>query len=410
MNRLNFISFVFLSLLLLVLLSCEKLLTPEPAANEILDGPMEGLTPTQQHLFLQGDEAFGQVFIPATGLGPCFVTTSCASCHAGDGKGHPSTTLTRFGKYADGQFDYLFLLGGAQLQNRAIPGYVAETIPPEANGISRFTPPAVTGLGFLAAVSDQTLLDLADPDDADGDGISGRVNYLNAPGYFSPKNWHLPNEQGKYIGRFGKKAGAIDLLQQTANAYQQDMGITSDFNLEDPINYAIAGQPTDPIADPELPGATVQAVVFYLRTLKAPIPRNQDDPEVVKGKQLFAEIGCAKCHLPTLKTGVSDLEVLSEKEFHPFTDLLLHDMGSGLDDGYTEGIAETFEWRTPPLWGLGLSAQAQGGDYYLLHDGRAGSINEAILLHGGEGETSKNAFLQLSETERAAVLEFLESL
>ncbi|MEK7258059.1 MAG: di-heme oxidoredictase family protein, partial [Bacteroidota bacterium] len=104
------------------------------------------------------------------------------------------------------------------------------------------------------------------------------------------------------------------------------------------------------------------------------------------------------------------LEVLSEKEFHPFTDLLLHDMGSGLDDGYTEGIAETFEWRTPPLWGLGLSAQAQGGDYYLLHDGRAGSINEAILLHGGEGETSKNAFLQLSETERAAVLEFLESL
>jgi CxxC motif-containing protein (DUF1111 family) len=140
------------------------------------------------------------------------------------------------------------------------------------------------------------------------------------------------------------------------------------------------------------------------------LPRNQNDPEVIQGKQLFLDIACGKCHLPTLKTGVSDIAVLSEKEFHPYTDLLLHDMGPGLDDGYSEGTAESAEWRTPPLWGLGLSPDAQGGSNYLLHDGRAKSIEEAILLHGGEAENSRNAYQQLSSEEKRAVLAFLESL
>jgi CxxC motif-containing protein (DUF1111 family) len=125
---------------------------------------------------------------------------------------------------------------------------------------------------------------------------------------------------------------------------------------------------------------------------------------------VFNQINCASCHKPTLTTGYSNIEALSFKEFHPYTDLLLHDMGSGLDDGYTEGNALTSEWRTPPLWGLGLSPSAQGGQYFLMHDGRARSIEEAILLHGGEAENSKNQFLNLSETEKADLIKFLESL
>lgn len=393
-----------------ILFSCEKLLPPEPAENEILDGPMEGLSSTQLQLFIAGDEAFGEVFTPATGLGPYFVENSCASCHAGDGKGHPATDLTRFGKWDNGVFDHLLERGGPQLQNRAIPGFISESIPAEATGIAKFTAPAVTGLGFLAAVSDETILALSDPDDVDGDGISGRVNYLEAPDYFTPTDQHIPNNEGRYIGRFGKKAGAVDLLNQTVNAYKQDMGITSDFEMEDPFNVEVSGQSVDPIVDPELPAATVQSVVFYLRTLKAPIPRNQEDSEIQLGKQIFEQIQCSSCHLPTLQTGISDLEVLSEKEFHPYTDLLLHDMGSVLDDGYTEGIAESSEWRTPPLWGLGLAPDAQGGEYFLMHDGRAKSIEEAIILHGGEAENSKAAYDKLSDQDRVALIKFLESL
>ena len=390
--------------------ACEKILPPEPDENEVLDGQMEGLTHAQTRLFLEGDEAFSEVFTPEKGLGAYFVTSSCFTCHSGDGKGHPSTTLTRFGRWENGQFDPLTHLGGGQLQNRAIAGFEAEEIPAEANGIARFTPPAVTGLGLLAAIPDSTLLDLADPDDMDGDGISGRVNYIEPPDFFSPLQWHIPDGEGRYIGRFGKKAAAIDLLHQTVNAYKQDMGITSDFDMEDPINYAVSAQQTDLIPDPEISAATVQSVVFYLRTLKAPIPRDELGTNVQLGKQLFNDIECSKCHLPTMKTGISDIEVLSEVEFHPYTDLLLHDMGEELNDNYTEGIAEAAEWRTPPLWGLGLSPDAQGGGYFLMHDGRATSIEEAILLHGGEALNSRTNYEELSISDKEALIAFLESL
>lgn len=409
------ISITTLSLLLIIIglvsiFACEKILPPEPNENEVLDGQMEGLSHAQTRLFLEGDEAFAEVFTPEKGLGAYFVTASCFSCHSGDGKGHPSTTLTRFGRWENGLFDPLTHLGGGQLQNRAIAGFEAEVIPSEANGIARFTPPAVTGLGLLAAVPDATLLALADPDDTDGDGISGRVNYITPPEFFNPLEWHAPDGEGRYIGRFGKKAAAIDLLHQTVNAYKEDMGITSDFDLEDPINYAVSAQQTDLVPDPEISGATVQSVVFYLRTLKAPIPRDELDANVQLGKQLFNDIECGKCHLPTLKTGISDIEVLSEVEFHPYTDLLLHDMGEELNDNYTEGIAEAAEWRTPPLWGLGLSPDAQGGSYFLMHDGRATSIEEAILLHGGEASNSRTNYQELSTSDKEALIAFLESL
>ena len=151
-------------------------------------------------------------------------------------------------------------------------------------------------------------------------------------------------------------------------------------------------------------------MVFYLQTLKAPIQRNQNDPDVIAGKQIFINIYCGKCHTPELQTGISPIAALSNKTFFPYTDLLLHDMGPGLNDGYTEGTALPAEWRTPPLWGLGLSKNSQGGQYFLMHDGRAKSIEEAILLHGGEAQQSKNSFQQLTATDKAKLIKFLESL
>ncbi|HNT20653.1 MAG TPA: di-heme oxidoredictase family protein, partial [Saprospiraceae bacterium] len=154
----------------------------------------------------------------------------------------------------------------------------------------------------------------------------------------------------------------------------------------------------------------IHQVVFYLQALKAPIQRKPDDPKIKAGKSLFTATGCEKCHKESLRTGPSPIAALSDKTFHPYTDLLLHDMGNALDDGYTEGNAKTYEWRTPPLWGLGLSPDSQGGQYFLLHDGRARSIEEAILLHGGEAETSRNKFNQLNVEDREALIRFLESL
>jgi CxxC motif-containing protein (DUF1111 family) len=394
------ISIFVLFAAVVLLTACETLLTPEPAEDELLDGPVEGLSHEQNLQFLKGDISFNdEVFTPETGLGPLFVATSCGSCHAGDGKGHPFTTLTRFGQ-TDSTGNKFLAHGGPQLQNRAIPGFKPEQIPAGAMA-SKFTPPANTGLGFLELVSDADILAMADPNDSNNDGISGVPNWSSLPSYLNINSNAVENN-GKYICRFGKKAGAFDLLHQTVNAYNQDMGITSSYEPIDPYT----GQETDP----EVSNQVVIDLVFYLQTLKAPIQRNQDAPNVMLGKDVFTQIGCDGCHKVSLKTGDSPIEALSNKEFYPYTDLLLHDMGTELDDGYTEGSALTSEWRTPPLWGLGLSKNSQGGQYFLMHDGRARSIEEAILLHGGEGTSSRSGYTQLSSMEKAYLLEFLESL
>ncbi len=214
-----------------ITLSCENLLPSEVENSEILDGPIEGLTSSENLEFLDGDVAFNdEVFTTETGLGPLFVATSCASCHAGDGKGHPFSTLTRFGQ-SDESGNQFMHLGAPQLQNRALPGYAPEQVPNGASS-AKFMPPANTGLGFLAALTDAQILAYADPNDSDNDGISGVPNYITAPSFFSPK-WFHQEINGKYIGRFGKKAAAIDLLHQTVNAYNQDMGITSTFSPKD---------------------------------------------------------------------------------------------------------------------------------------------------------------------------------
>jgi CxxC motif-containing protein (DUF1111 family) len=311
--------------------------------------------------------------------------------------------------------------GGPQLQHRSIPGYPAEVVPAGVTGMSGFTPPAVTGLGFLDAVEDATLIALADPADADGDGVSGRLQLheptelietvlaLEARGAPDP-GARGTLVDGMHIGRFGKKALTVNLLHQTVGAYHEDMGITSDLLPEDLFTPQAGTGASDDAPDPEVSSATVANVVFYLKTLRAPSRREADHPEVLAGEQLFEDVGCAKCHVPTLVTGASEIAVLDRVELHPYTDLLLHDMGAGLDDGYTEGRALTSEWRTPPLWGIGIQESFQGGQAFYMHDGRARTLPEAIELHGGEGAASKDAFLALSPEDQDRLLRFVRSL
>jgi len=379
---------------------CESFEPAGPNAENILDGPVEGLNESDNLTFLRGDKAFNkQIFTSESGLGPLFVANSCGSCHPGDGKGHPFTTLTRFGQTDETGNQYK-KLGGPQLQNRAIPGYQPEQLP-EGIGYSKLTPPANTGLGFIDAVTDLDILSWADPEDKDGDGISGIANWIQMKDYVIQRPESV-TDNGRYIGRFGKKGSTYDLHQQTSQAYNEDIGITSTYESYD----TYSGLATDP----EISDQTLQDVVFYLKTLKAPIQRNKDDGEIISGKAIFSEIGCAKCHRPEMKTGISPIGAISNKSFYPYTDLLLHDMGPGLDDGYTEGSAKTFEWKTPALWGLGLSKLSQGGNYYLLHDGRAQSIAQAIVFHGGEARASSQEFQSLSEVEKMSLIKFLESL
>jgi CxxC motif-containing protein (DUF1111 family) len=400
---------------------CDILTPSAPEDEEVLDGTIEGMTASQVRQHAAGDEEFGRRFSVADGLGPIFVATSCEQCHAGDGKGHPAFNLLRFGRMGPAGFDPMTAFGGPQLQHRSIPGYPAEVVPAGVTGMSGFTPPAVTGLGFLDAVEDATLIALADPADADGDGVSGRLQLheptelietvlaLEARGAPDP-GARGTLVDGMHIGRFGKKALTVNLLHQTVGAYHEDMGITSDLLPEDLFTPQAGTGASDDAPDPEVSSATVANVVFYLKTLRAPSRREADHPEVLAGEQLFEDVGCAKCHVPTLVTGASEIAVLDRVELHPYTDLLLHDMGAGLDDGYTEGRALTSEWRTPPLWGIGIQESFQGGQAFYMHDGRARTLPEAIELHGGEGAASKDAFLALSPEDQDRLLRFVRSL
>jgi CxxC motif-containing protein (DUF1111 family) len=380
--------------------ACSYLEPAAPADDQTLDGPIAGLTQEQLRRFNAGDQAFNnEIFTSATGLGPLFVSNSCGSCHAADGKGHPFSTLTRFGQ-KDANGNQFLHLGGPQLQHRALPGYAPEQLPAGAT-FSNILPPANSGLGYIMTIPDDTLISWSDPNDLDNDGISGRVNRVKIPWYVIPHP-NASEENGTYIGRLGKKSGVYNLLQQTANAYNQDMGITSTYEPKDVYTHLDM--------DPEVSNKTIADVVFYLETLKAPTPRKKNDPTVKIGNTIFNTIGCQKCHIPTTTTGSSPIAVLAYRTIWPYSDFLLHDMGTLLDDGYTEGSATSAEWRTPALWGLGLSKASQGGQYFLLHDGRAKSIEEAIIWHGGEGEVSKNKYKQLTAQEKAALLQFLESL
>jgi CxxC motif-containing protein (DUF1111 family) len=386
--------------------ACSKLLPSMINPENGLCGPID-LSSGQSILFAQGNDQFFAIRTASTGLGPYFVSTGCGTCHSSDNRGHPFTILTRFGQ-SDTTGNKFLAEGGPQLQNANLPGFMPQQIPDGAS-ISKLIAPITAGVGFLEAVPDSEILAMAAANQNDPDGVRGHPNYNTIPSYVTPFTNAIPRGDGKYICRFGRKAAVYNLLQQVAIAYNHDMGITSTFLPDNPYNYL---DQTGPAATstPEVDNTTLNSVLFYVTCLQTPLQRNSTDSTVVYGGQIFSNIGCQTCHKQNLTTGYSPIDALSYQTFSPFTDLLVHDMGPGLDDGYTEGTAKTSEWRTAPLWGLGLAPGVQGGAYYLLHDGRAHGIEQAIQMHGGEASVSANRFNNLSKKDQDALISFLKSL
>lgn len=389
-----------------------------------------------------GDAFFHQEFYPigssnAPGLGPLFIETSCASCHIQNGRGNLITNsldgfLLRISIPGSGvNGEPLGIPGyGGQLQTNAIAGASPEgdvaiiwedvpvtfpdgyqvilkqpyfsinnpysSLPPFYLKGGRTAPP-IYGAGLLDAVSDETLLAIADEFDDDGDGISGKINRV----------WNKQTNS-LTIGRFGWKSSNPNALQQTAEAFNQDMGITSFLfpieNCEGQSNCVGGTQEGGDISNDVL-----NATNYYILTLAPPAPRNLEYPNVMRGKQLFSDLACAKCHLPEITTGVHPISELSNQVIRPYTDLLLHELGAGLGDGRPDYDAGANEWRTPPLWGIGLTKIVNPNAGY-LHDGRAATLEEAILWHEGEAEDSKVGYMNLSAADRAAVIAFLEAL
>jgi len=389
---------------LLLPLGCADLLTSAPDDGDIFDAPIEGLSATELQAFVRGDEEFGRRFAPSTGLGPIFNNVSCASCHSGDGRGRRENALHRIGTSADG---FLGSLGGPQIQDRAIAGAHAEAVPTGV-AVSVRLPPPVFGVGLIEAIPESAILANADSADSNGDGISGRPNWVYAADYV-PASTPGAGEQLR-IGRFGRKAQTSNLVEQTVGAYLQDMGITSDFLPNELTNPFSAAQTlaADHVADPELPASTVQSVVHYIRTLAPPRPA-PDNGAVADGRTHFDRIGCARCHITAFTTGPSAVAALSAKRVELYSDLLLHDMGDELADGRPDGLATGREWKTPALWGLRLMRGFLNGDAFLLHDGRARTVDEAIRLHGGEARAARDAYVALQAEQRAALLKFVET-
>ena len=417
------------------------------ASSHAFSIPAPNLSDASLAKHLEGDVEFEAVFVTAPavvnpGLGPIYNNVSCINCHSRDGRGRPPNA-------DEGLVSLLFRLSlpkaedsvvgkpptpvpgfGTQLNNRAIveaapegkvkidyteqtlttadgtrvhlryPNYtVTETYQPlpENVEVSPRVAPAVFGLGLLEAIPEETILAYADENDVDGDGISGKPNYV----------WDVV-AQRYTLGRFGWKANQPTLLQQVAAAYNDDMGITTSlFSVE---NSAGQSQLTNHSVTPEVSDEILEVVTFYVQTLAVPARRDIDDPQVKQGEQLFAEAQCASCHVPTLRTGVlAGVPSVSNQTIQPFTDMLLHDMGPDLADNRSDFRANGREWRTPPLWGIGLVRRVNGHTNF-LHDGRARNLMEAILWHGGEAEASRQAVEQMSKEERDALIAFLESL
>ncbi len=387
----------------LLLTGCgDKLLTTGPPAGETTAEPMHN-PPAIMAAFARGDEQFARIFTVSDGLGPIFNQPSCETCHPGDGRGTPRTALTRFSINGD----LVPKLGGPQLQDRSIAGVPPETLPPGAE-ISVRMPPPVFGRGLMEAIPDETIIALADPDDVDGDGISGRVNWVAAQD-FVPKGFAGAGT-GMVVGRFGLKANVSSLLAQVVFAYRDDMGITSSFLSEESLHPNVGDLSLADVApDPEVPANEVLDVIMYIRTLAVP-NRGETTLEVTQGNALFTQVGCASCHVPSLKTGPNPIPSLNQVDAPLYSDLLLHDMGPELADNRLDGSATGSEWRTPPLMGIRLAPDNLGGVAHYLHDGRTTDLGEAIRLHGGEAEASRSRFLALPETDQNALIAFVQSL
>jgi CxxC motif-containing protein (DUF1111 family) len=340
--------------------------------------------------FAEGLERFSTPESPATGLGPVFNATHCAECHARPVVGGSGPRLvTRFGRPEPRGFDPLSELGGPVVQEHGVTGdgcaVAGERVPAAATVVARRRTPPLFGLGLVDTVLDRHISRRADPDDADGDGISGRANFV----------------RGR-VGRFGWKAQVVSLRQFTASAYLNEIGMTSpDF----PVDLAPQGGAVvcDGARDPEDDGTRVAAVTQFLLLL-APLPRTPPLTAVRAGRRLFRRIGCEACHASRLRAGrTHPARRVRGRRIPMFSDPLLHDMGDELADGVPQGFATEREFRTTPLWGVGAS-----GPY--LHDGRAATLEEAIVRHGGEAAAARTRFLALPPAGRAAILAFLGAL
>ncbi len=414
-------------------------------SSKAFSTPAPNLSGANLEKHLDGDVAFEAIFVSGNspvngGLGPVFNNNSCIGCHISDGRAAPPANINDM----SGFFYKISMAGvdehngpapvpgfGTQLQHQAIYGYQKEatlkvvykevvevlddgteislqkpvytienpyiSMPPDVMISPRIAMP-VFGLGLLEAIPESAILANADEFDVDGDSISGKPNYV----------WDPANKK-MALGRFGWKAGTPSVLVQSAGAYNEDMGVT---NPVKPIEstYGQSNGDNSVHETSEIDMKTLEDVTFYSLTLGVPAGRNFDNPTVIKGRQLFEKINCIGCHAASFTTGTLDgVPEVSNQKIYPYTDMLLHDLGEGLADNRPEYDANGREWKTRPLWGLGLT-NVTSGHTTLLHDGRARNITEAILWHDGEAKKSKNDFKALSKEERDALLAFLNAL
>lgn len=386
--------------------------------------PAPNLGSEARRRFAAGDETFDASFTPDAGLGPDFNADSCVTCHVANARqaapvdsayldigpvvhvSAPGATETeapfalpgygtRLQSYSLGDeaealinvlwesIDGEYPDGTPYRLRRPVVSVVGrEGMLPVGAELSLRIPPQIAGPGLLEFVPEADLVAAADPADADGDGISGEVQWVR-------------DQHGELrVGRHGWKAENADLIHQSAGALAEDIGISTSVA---PIGAEVE------FGDDELAD-----LAFYIETLAIPAGRDTDDPQVVAGANLFDSIGCTGCHTPAQRTGPTNTAELDDLVIYPFTDLLLHDMGPGLADDRPVYAASGSEWRTAPLWGIGLLHDVNG-HVSLLHDGRARSIEEAILWHGGEAQPVTDAFMALSADERSAVIAFVES-
>lgn len=442
-------------------LSAGAFTTAEAGAGSYLV-PIATLTSEQAAIFAAGHEQFNEPWVVAPdpsgvwGLGPTFNEDRCVGCHESNGRARAPLDREQAGR---GMLVRLSIPGqsqegaplphpvyGEQLQNRGVLGRV----PPEGQALFTYAErevrfadgetvklrlptvsyiqlafgdfgketltspriaPAMVGLGLLEAVPDATLLEIAKQQEAHG--ISGRPNYV----------WDIENEQ-TVIGRFGWKANQPNIRQQVAAAFHGDIGATTylfpEENcpsaqkecLELPSASKCGGQGgcTGNMSRPEVIPSRLTNITFYLQALAVPARRNVDDAQVQRGEQLFGQIRCSVCHVPEMTTGPKPpIAAAANLTIRPYTDLLLHDMGDDLADNRPDFLADGREWRTPPLWGIGLLSTVNGHTD-LLHDGRARNVTEAILWHGGEAHAAREAFRNLSKADRGALVRFVESL
>lgn len=368
-----------------------------PPLVPMFGDPLPGLSLGELKQFVDGRNDFVQVETVASGLGPVFNNVSCVACH-----GHPAVggssriSVTRYGRSVNGVFDPLTAKGGTLLHQFAINPAVREFIPPEANVIAHRRTTPLFGLGLIEAIPDETIrqnAQLAKPD-----GVKGKLSTITDVASGQPR-----------VGRFGWKAQHATLLSFAADAYLNEMGITSRFFPHDiaPNGKTNLLQIFDTVADPEdqpdpaTGKADVDRAADFMRLLGAP-PTLALTAAAQAGQTLFSQAGCTVCHTPTFTTGTSPVAALNNKSVPLYSDLLLHDMGT-LGDGIAQSVAGPREMKTPPLWGL------RGNPFY-LHDGRAETVDQAIRAHDGEAATAKGRYLQLTPAQKQQMLEFLHSL